>query len=222
MVVVMTNRDRAPLRRAPIVLAVLLAFLQAFVGAAYAQGGGKDDEARVLFQAAQMAFTDGRYEDALEYFQKSYELSGRAALLFNIGTTADRLRMEERALAAFQQYLVDLPEADNRREVESRIRIIERAPEERREREAMEARLAAEAEPEPDDPQVELVAGNADPQPAEKKRLIKKPWFWAVLGVAAVGIVVVGAASASGGDGGFKALEPGSDGNVIYTLSFGK
>jgi hypothetical protein len=53
---------------------------------------GAEAEARALYAAGQAAFHDGRYEHALEYLQRSYELSHRPALLYNIGTTFDRLR----------------------------------------------------------------------------------------------------------------------------------
>ncbi|MCX7807199.1 MAG: tetratricopeptide repeat protein, partial [Deltaproteobacteria bacterium] len=75
----------------------------------------KDQEARALFQAGQVAFEDGRFEDALQYFRRSYELSGRPALLYNIGLAADRLRRDEEALSAFERYLAEVPDARNRR-----------------------------------------------------------------------------------------------------------
>jgi hypothetical protein len=80
-----------------------------------------DTEARLLFEAGRSAFVDGRYEAALERFQEAYETSRRPDLLYNIGTTADRLRRDEEALKAFTGYLAALPEAENRREVEARI-----------------------------------------------------------------------------------------------------
>jgi tetratricopeptide (TPR) repeat protein len=231
--VVVTNMQLQPYAtRSRFITALLFAFLLASSGAAQAQGGkpGKDDEARVLFQAAQMAFTDGRYEDALQYFERSYELSGRAALLFNIGTTADRLRKEERALEAFRQYLVDLPDAENRREVESRVRIIERSLAEEQARADAAAAAAAAAE---DDSQassggVEYQTDGATDAP-KKKSIVKKWWFWTIVGVVAVGAGVGAAAAASGGGGGSGYQGtidldpvPGDDGSVIFTLGFGK
>ena len=86
-----------------------------------------EQEARQLFNAGRIAFNDGRFDDALGYFERSYELSGRPVLLFNIGSAADRLRQNQRALDAFEAYLEAMPDASNRREVEGRIRVLRRA-----------------------------------------------------------------------------------------------
>ncbi len=86
-----------------------------------------DAEARALYEAGEIAFTDGRWEAALGYFQQSYALSHRPELLFNIGSSAEHLRQDETALRAFRQYLEAVPDAGNRVAVESRIAVLERA-----------------------------------------------------------------------------------------------
>jgi len=70
-----------------------------------AETSGLDQEARALFDAASVAFEEGRYENALEYFQRSYALSRRPQLLYNIGVTAERLRLDREALEAFRSFL---------------------------------------------------------------------------------------------------------------------
>lgn len=82
---------------------------------------GHDEEARALFDAARVAYRDGRFEAARDYFQRSYELSGRAELLYNIASAEDRLRDDAAALATFEAYLAAIPDAPNRTEVEGRI-----------------------------------------------------------------------------------------------------
>lgn len=174
-----------------------------------------DVEARALFQAGLVAFGDGRYENALDYFERAYELSGRTQLLFNIGTTADRLRQEEKALEAFERYLAAHPDAENRREVEARLRILKREVErqrevaakleaadrdqaERAERSAVEGEHtqspAVDPEASTEDTASEsgvlFVAGPSEAAaepPSEKKPVVKQWWFWTILGVAAVG-----------------------------------
>lgn len=89
--------------------------------------GDRDAEARALFEAGEVAFREGRYENALEYLERSYELSQRPALLYNIGTTYDRLRRDEQALSAFERYLEARPDAQNRAEVERRIAVLREA-----------------------------------------------------------------------------------------------
>lgn len=80
-----------------------------------------EDVARNLFEAGRAAYDAGDYREALELFQRAYEHSDRPRLLYNIGQSADRLRMDRTALAAFRRYLELVSEADNRVEVENRI-----------------------------------------------------------------------------------------------------
>lgn len=81
-------------------------------------------EARALFNAAVAAYDAGRYEDALDSFERAYERSQRPALLYNMGQCYDRLRRDEEAVDAFERYLAAMPGADNRAQVEQRIRAL--------------------------------------------------------------------------------------------------
>ncbi len=90
-------------------------------------GAVSDDEARAVYEAGRIAFDDGRYDDALEYFRRAYELSPRPRLLYNIGASADRIRHNREALEAFEDYIEQVPDADNRRAVEARIRVLRTA-----------------------------------------------------------------------------------------------
>lgn len=87
-----------------------------------------DQEARDLFGAGREAYTAARYAEALELFQRAYTLSRRPALLYNIGQAADRLRRDADAIAAFESYLRELPAAENRVEVETRLEVLRRVP----------------------------------------------------------------------------------------------
>lgn len=80
-----------------------------------------DAEARGLFVAGREAFDAGRYDNALDYFTRAYALSGRSGLLFNIASTAERLRRDEEALRAYEAYLEAMPDAPNRDYTHSRI-----------------------------------------------------------------------------------------------------
>jgi hypothetical protein len=84
-----------------------------------------DKKARSLFEQGRVAFQDGHYRDAWDYFRKAYLLSKRPELLYNVGQSADRMRMDREALEAFRLYLKRLPDAQNRREVENRVRALE-------------------------------------------------------------------------------------------------
>jgi hypothetical protein len=85
-----------------------------------------DAKARDLFEQGRAAWDEGRFREAWEYWHHSYRLSRRPELLYNVGQAADRLRMDREALEAFRLYLEKNPNATNRKEVENRIRILER------------------------------------------------------------------------------------------------
>lgn len=82
-------------------------------------------EARALFHRAVEAFDEGDFQSALDRFERSYELSQRPVLLYNIGSAADRLRNDERAISAFRAYLEALPDADNAASVRARLTHLE-------------------------------------------------------------------------------------------------
>ena len=107
-----------------------------FAPAASAQqpAASTDDEARGLFLAGQAAFSDARYEDALRYFRQAYELSGRAGLLYNVAVAANRLRRDNEALEAFEQFLREAPpNHPSRRDAEVRASVLSTAREHRQE-----------------------------------------------------------------------------------------
>ena len=85
-----------------------------------------DKKARELFEKGRAAWDEGRFREAWEYWHHSYRLSRKPELLYNVGQAADRLRMDREALEAFRLYLEKNPNASNRKEVENRIRILER------------------------------------------------------------------------------------------------
>jgi len=87
--------------------------------------GEADRKARSLFEQGRVAYEEGRYRDSWDYFRQAYLLSKRPELLYNVGQSADRLRMDREALEAFRLYLARLPNAHNRREVENRVRALE-------------------------------------------------------------------------------------------------
>jgi len=86
-----------------------------------------DREAHALFEAATTAFDDGRFEDAHGYFVRAHALSGRPELLFNLASTAERLRRDAEALDYYRRYLAAIPDAYNLRFVEGRISFLERS-----------------------------------------------------------------------------------------------
>lgn len=176
------------------------------------------EEAKALFTAGRVAFEGGRFADALRYFQQSYDLSQRPALLYNIGLAHDRLRDDDEALKAFEAYLAALPDAENRIEVETRAQAL---------REGL-ARRAQGLPPAPTPAETAAAAPQAEPAASASTRetadappshsILTRWWFWTVVGVAVAGGITAGVVVASGGDTKTEApLQPRS-GVVVTTL----
>jgi tetratricopeptide (TPR) repeat protein len=107
----------------------------------------RDKAARGLFEAGSVAFEEGRFEEALNHFSKAYELSpNRHLLLYNIGSSLDRLRRDKEALSNFEKYLELNPTAPNRPAVEARVRLLREAVAKQEQEEAEEKRRREEDE----------------------------------------------------------------------------
>lgn len=122
--------ERERLRYSPAVRGSLFLFvlmLATTVSPVFAQAPAEapreqDADARDLFDRANEAYRDARYEQALEYFEAAYALSERAELQYNIGLCHERLDQDAEAIAAFESYLRDRPDAANADNVRARIR----------------------------------------------------------------------------------------------------
>lgn len=154
----------------------------------------RDKAARGLFEAGSVAFEEGRYEEALGHFKQAYELSpNRHLLLYNIGSSFDRLRKDREALENFEKYLQLNPTAQNRAAVEARVKVLRDAVEredraaaerKRQEDEATERAAQDQAASEPD-------VGSPSPEP-EKASGLSPLYTYVGIGVtAALGGVTV-------------------------------
>lgn len=155
-----------------------------------------EKRARQHFEQGRLAFTEARYEDALLHFERSYALSGKPQLLFNLANVLDRLRRDEEAVARYREYLNALPSADNRVQVEERLAVLQRS---------LDERQAAQVVPVVPTPQEVAAAElNATPAPtpaaplqppSETRPLYRKWWVWTAVGTVVVAAVVIGVVS---------------------------
>jgi tetratricopeptide (TPR) repeat protein len=169
-----------------------------------------DQEARDLFKLGKQAFDEGRFERALKYFKDSYDLSQRATLLSSIGSTLDRLRRDREALAAYQQYLQEVPDAPNRTLIEERVRILQAAlPHPAATPEAptpnpppaavVVATPAAAAQTQVHPDSAPALATAATPRSSDSPAITSRWWFWAGIGTVAAAAIVVGVVASSSG-----------------------
>lgn len=83
--------------------------------------GPPDEGARPMFEMGRRAYEDGRYEEALDAFQRVFVLTGHPAMLVNIANAHVRLGEDKRAAASLEQYLALVPDAADRLAIEARI-----------------------------------------------------------------------------------------------------
>lgn len=107
--------------------------------------GPRDEEARGLFLAGRAAFDDARFPEALEHFERSYALSGRLELLYNIGLAAERTGDSEKAMRTFERFVVERPDAPQAADARERLAVLERAAEVRGPRRAAATTALARA-----------------------------------------------------------------------------
>ena len=86
--------------------------------------------ARELYQNGQDLYEEGSYGPAISAFQEAYRLSGRKALLFNIGNAQERMGDLDAAVASFNEFRAFAP-AEERESLSRRVAALERRIEER-------------------------------------------------------------------------------------------
>ncbi len=144
------------------------------------------------FDRGQKLFTLGKFDEALDEYQKAYDASPLPDFLYNIGQCHRNLGDYEQAIFSFKRFLQLDPDAPNREKVEIIIDELE---------DKLEHQGAKKKDPPP-----------PPPPHAESTPVYKKWWFW-------TGIAVVGVA---GGVGVYAVTRPDGPpdtnlGNIVFT-----
>lgn len=126
------------------------------------------ERARQAFERGRRAYETGDLQVALDAFREAHRLTGAPDLLYNIASVADRLGLDREALDAYERYLSQRPDSEDRPRVEERIaslraRVASGAP---------QPTSPADPEPtsEPTPPEPVL-----PPQPVRQRRGIERP-----------------------------------------------
>ena len=82
-------------------------------------------EAKQAYEEAARAFNLGQWDEAVAGFQKSYKLSGDAALLFNVAQAQRQAGHYREAVITYKSFLREVPETPYRENVEAKIRDLE-------------------------------------------------------------------------------------------------
>jgi tetratricopeptide (TPR) repeat protein len=139
-----------------------------------ASAGEGDAAARQHFLTGQVYYDRADYVSAAREFDEAYHLSPRPELLYNLAQCYERLAQYPEAIAAYRGYIDAKPRASDRAILEIRIQNLQR----------LQAQRAGTAE----------VKSAPDARP-----LVRRPWFWLVVGAGAVVLVTAVAVGAVAG-----------------------
>jgi len=135
------------LKKRFLILSLLISTL-VLVATARAQQDKTDETARIHFKAGTSYYETGEYELALREFNRSYELSGRPELQYNISLTHEKLGNLDAATLALEKYLNEAQDIPNRKTLELRLANLNKRLEQQREAAAAEQAEAVAAEAE--------------------------------------------------------------------------
>jgi tetratricopeptide (TPR) repeat protein len=162
--------------------------------------------AKVHFNKGMAAFELGKFQEALEEYEKAYGLLPLPGFLFNIGQCYRNLDQPEKAVFFFRLYLRKKPQANNRKAVELLLVDLEAKQESQRlaEKREEEKKGKAQHAPEPSSvPQkipayvlpvekISLLKGPPPPAQTSQRPVYKTWWFWTSVTALALGGGAVG------------------------------
>ncbi len=130
------------------------------------------EKAKVAYQVGVQAFKKGDYEAALKHFEVALAFDASPVIIYNMARAHEELGSGGRAVHFYQLYLTRFPDADDRPEVERRMRVMQAIVDRER---------------------------GGSTAPAERSYPLR-PWAWTCLGVgvAAMGVGAIFGASISG------------------------
>jgi tetratricopeptide (TPR) repeat protein len=144
------------------------------------------------FDRGEKLFALGKFDEALDEYQKAFDAKPIPEFLFNIGQCYRNLDQLDDAIFSFKKYLKLEPDAPNKPAVDKLIEELE----DKRDR-GEGARLTKRPPP-------------VTSPPAEHKPIYKQWWFW-------TGVAVVGVVGSVGIYEGTKSGPPGTDlGNLVF------
>ena len=87
---------------------------------------------KLHYDKATRAYDVGKYQEAIEEYQKAYEIGGDAAMIYNIAQAYRLSDQLTEAIRFYRRYLQRSPNAPNREIVERRVAELEKVVEERK------------------------------------------------------------------------------------------
>ena len=126
----------ARMRTVARLLAVIVVLAPALASADLPSAAEATKEARDLFAVGSRAYDLGKWDEAIEAWQKGYELKPDPIFLYNIAQAHRLAEHYDKAIFFYRSYLRNSPAAKNRAEVEGRIAQIEQLMHQKRQMES--------------------------------------------------------------------------------------
>lgn len=128
--------------RRPWVLALVFSMMVLALGTKEARAQltpQQKQEIHVHYQQATRAYDLGKYQEAVDEYQKVYEIDGDPVMLYNIAQAYRLNDQPQESIHFYRRYLQRSPEARNKEDVERKITAMEKLIEERRKAAALVA-----------------------------------------------------------------------------------
>jgi tetratricopeptide (TPR) repeat protein len=117
-------------------------------------GGDKRTQAVQLAEDSEKAYKTGHFEQAAELLRKAHELYPEPTLLYNLGRALEGMGDARNAVAAYERYLRDAKQIDDRGAIERRVA-------------TLKAQIAREQKPPPHPPDDTQQQSEPPPPPPE-------------------------------------------------------
>jgi hypothetical protein len=160
-------------------------------------------EIHVHYQQATRAYDLGKYQEAVEEYQKVYEIDGDPVMLYNIAQAYRLNDQPQESIHFYRRYLQRSPEARNKEDVERKITAMEKLIDERRKAAALVAPPPPKTDVKPvvvppppppppvvTPPVVVAPPPPPPPPPASTTRLVLG-WSMVGVGVASIAVAIV-------------------------------
>ncbi len=186
-------------------LALLLA---CFVAVAAPRSARADDpamrSAKRHYDRGEKLFALGKFDAALDEYQKAFDAKPLPGFLFNIGQCYRNLGDYDQAIFSFKKFLKLDPDTPKKDAVDKLIEELEEKRERGEGQKRIEQDNQVKAKEKPDEEE--------QPRPAPEKPIYKKWWFWAG----------AGAVAALGGGLIYVETRPSAPATDLGNISFGK
>jgi hypothetical protein len=163
---------------------------------------GTDDAdrspAKQAYEEGLRAYNLGKWDEAIQGFEKSYKLSGDATLLFNVGQAQRQAGRPKEATIAYRAYLREFPDSPQREMIEGKLREMEASAPKSSSLSPAPVATTNPTPPQADTPPPGLNVSSATKQDSAQPSGTRW-WLWTTVGAVVVAGIVTAVVLSTGG-----------------------